>query len=134
MTTAPRMGEVVKGAEFLGRRDAFHVPGILVHSVQELYPGESVRFMDSDLTQVVGAALSERHAIVDPFLNGETEPGKLFWVLPIPGATSNLQHRFDVAVQVDPEYTFDRNYRGEGEPGYATDADSEAALECKGCY
>lgn len=127
-------GPVAAGVEFLGRRDAFHVPGVLVQCNEDVFPGEAVRFADEDLSRVVLAPRKQAHALVDPFIIGTIEAGKVFWVLPVPGVVTDLTHQFSAKVDLTP-VEFDRDFsRRAGEPGYATDEDSESALECKGCY
>ncbi len=53
MSNAPKVGEVTDDLSLLGRRDAFHVPGILVQSDFSVPAGTPVRFTDDTLTKVV---------------------------------------------------------------------------------
>lgn len=141
-----KIGEVkytVFGDKDMGRRDAFHVPAILVASDQgiPLMPGDPVVFTDVTYTRVRKCERDQTpQAIVDPFVT--IIPAKytstLFWVLMMPGTTSNLTHHFDIeqplpslADLYDDDDVYD-SCRGcfDDEP-----VDEEYDDDgCKGCY
>lgn len=135
--TPPKVSETTKEVEFLGRRDAFHVPGILVKSHQPMFPGDRVVFTDDALTSVRDESGNEKtQAIVDPFLPaGVVSPGTLFWVFPVPGSTGPVRHHFD--VDIDPatheEPVDDDDDSCRGCYGYDDD-DIDDDDTCKGCY
>lgn len=81
----------------LGKRDAFHLPCILVTASKngKIEPGDSVRFIDSDLDTVERCDASERHGIADPFVR---HCRNYFWVLLNPGTAQNLTHHFKVVL------------------------------------
>ncbi len=91
----PSMGEVTKAQEFLGRRDAFHVPGVLV-TLDGVYPapGQKVVFVGPSTVSVYIGAGDDWQAIVDPFLSSAIKHGELFWVLPRPWTVKDLTHTF----------------------------------------
>ncbi len=133
MTNVPKVGQKSYDATLQGRRDAFHVPGVLVATDQILLGGESVRFTDSECTKVTTCSGNARHAIVDPFL-GQVGGGVLFWVLLVPELTTNLVHHFDINTAPvedveDDDEDEDDNCKGCYEPD---DEDDDGS--CKGCY
>jgi hypothetical protein len=92
----PSIGHVSEDVSLLGRRDAFHVPAVLVTCDIYIEPGESVVFENSLYKKVRRAVFNEtRHGLVDPFISMPA-PGKLFWVLLVPGAVENLVHQFEI--------------------------------------
>lgn len=93
------IGEFAKSSD-LGKRDAVHAPIVCVTSKENLSAGENVRFVDQALTEVVKCGKMDKHAVVDPFLTGNTK-GKFFQVLLIPNITSNLQHHYEVNLVID---------------------------------
>lgn len=135
----PRVGQLaspfsaMSDARLFGRRDAFHVPGILSVSDHWLRPGDFVSFVDKALTKVEPRNSREDlrgvHGIVDPFINisekleGWIPAGYLFWVFPLPEFTINLHHVFDINLTVKtpelPKTVFP----------LAKNTD-----ECQGCY
>jgi hypothetical protein len=138
----PKVGETTISIAARGRRDAFHVPGILVKSHQMMVPGGDVVFCDKALTAVRYVRYEEeRQAIVDPFIPGkpDIEPGTLFWVFAVPGSTGPVRHDFDVNLKVDPA-----THEGDDDDGscagcYGGDNDDdededEEGESCKGCY
>ncbi len=106
----------------LGKRDAFHVPCVLVKTHDtNLTPGMKVSFANKELTDVKEAALDQfADGIVDPFLESVPFYGNAyFWIFLLPGRVAGLRHHFDV-TGVDVDHL---------EP--------EADLErdgCRGCY
>lgn len=82
-----------------GRRDAFHVPAILVRSDENLRPGENIRFTDDTYTAVRSSGQSDRHAVADPFVK-EIPKGCAFWALLMPDLVSNLVHHFNLTTDV----------------------------------
>lgn len=103
---APIVGELSTNKELLGRRDAFHVPGVLVKCSTPVAPGEWVMFVNPQQTQVqvVAPHSKNRQALVDPFIPAISIPaGTLFWVFPKPGMVQNLVHSFELSPVVDRE-------------------------------
>jgi len=113
---APKLSETTTERAILGRRDAFHVPGILVSSDELIDPGEKLVFTNEELTLVRETrSINERHhAIADPFLADGIPPGCLFWAVLVPGTMTNLVHSFETTITVQPEDDYDD--------------------QCKGCY
>lgn len=125
--SAPKVGETTKDMSLLGRRDAFHFPGILVSSPYYIDPGSSVAFLDAARTQVRKCEPEFRQAVVDPHVkDDEIEPGVLFWVFLEPGLVTNLVHTFEVNIEGVEE-------RGRVDPSSAGFDDDEE-YSCKGCY
>ena len=85
-----------------GKRDAFHVPVVLVQGDGTISPGDNIRFVDDDYKQVVECASDHRHAIADPFLETRPSPGELFWALLIPNSVKNLVHHFEIDIDTSP--------------------------------
>lgn len=97
--------------EHLGRRDAFHAPAILAQAAPNCWiePGQRVWFVDENMTLVDDMGEGPAHGVIDPFLSREqvreanpfsdTEyKQRPFWVLLLPGTTSNLTHHFDISL------------------------------------
>lgn len=127
---SPRPGEISSHQEHLGKRDAFHCPGIAVKCSHDITPGAKIVFMDKDLTRVSYAATNKYHAIADPFLTESyVAAGTLFLAFPMPGATVGLRHVYDVTLpfEVDDYLAQDWN------PAVETD-DPDYDSECAGCY
>lgn len=97
--TPPKVGEAFPVAkELQGRRDAFHFPGVLVTSSEELEPGQNVQFDDQNFLMVSAVyAGGSRHGFVDPTLQ-DTVGGDStsFWVFLIPGMAEDLTHNFKI--------------------------------------
>jgi hypothetical protein len=115
-----------------GKRDAFHVPGILVTSDQVLCAGDRVAFTDSSFSVVRRVLLGETpEAIVDPFLKSaitcsdfESTDRQLFWVFMMPGMTKNLTHHFEIVDVDNPP-----------EPISEPESEDEDVWDtCRGCY
>lgn len=120
--TLPKIGETANDGDLRGRRDAYHMPGILADCCDELTPGTSVVFVDGRLTRVRACEEGEnRHGIVDPFLAAPVD-GEVFHVLLVPQLTANLTHHYDIDLGSGQEF-----YRPEGET--ARDADDP----CRWC-
>ncbi len=117
-----------------GTKDAFHVQCVLVWSEDYLTPGTYVKFVDNNLLRVKECCKSERHGIVDPFMNF-FKLGDKFWVLLQPGLTKSLRHNFDLELE-----EFDDDSGDTVSLGYDDeDEDNEKAFEefdddgCRGC-
>jgi len=98
--------------EETGDRDAFHMPCILAYCHDNdlhvkgcgLGPGDSVRFVgDPADGEVESCSKSERHGIVDPFIEETDLKGKAFWVFLSPGLVQNLTHNFKLSIEDDDE-------------------------------
>lgn len=99
MSTVPKISQSTTDPSLLGRRDAFHVPGVLVQSISGGYvspAGSKVRFIDPDCRYVDFAIGGNYDAIVDPFLKDKIAPHSLFWVFLSPDIVGNLVHSFDI--------------------------------------
>jgi hypothetical protein len=116
----PKISETMGVNIELGRRDAFHVPCVLVSSDWDLMPGSYLRFTDGKLKEVVSATNADRQAVADPFVVGVIPAGKMFWAFLEPTIVANLVHKFDVTI-ADIELP--------EAPGDEDDYD-----ECAGCY
>jgi hypothetical protein len=114
------LGQYAKASEHVGRRDAFHKPGVLVTCSTSIRPGARVKFTDSR-----GIAIRERtvqecedndyDAIVDPFIDDfQIAPGHEFWVCLRPGLTSNLTHHFSVQGLEDHKTELSKEETKEG--------------------
>lgn len=141
----PKMGETSNNAAIVGRRDAFHVPGILSYCNLSVRAGDYIKWYElsnpkSSLCQL--ASKDDYHGIVDPFLKGPIMPGTMFWGLVRPELVSNLTHHFDVGVPVaikpDPidDDDDDDDDSCRGCYGYDDDdeSDDDEDDSCKGCY
>lgn len=80
-----------------GMRDAVHVQIVIVQSEYPLYPGQPVRFVDTNYDYVVPSAMGRAHAVVNPFMPGfdQDEP---FAVLLLPGMSRDLLHTFTLNI------------------------------------
>ena len=122
MSDVPKIGQVCpRNASYKGRKDAFHVPGVLTQSREDIVPGTFVRFRHRDVAESVVACdlvdeVADRspHGVVDPFAPGPIKAGEMFWVLLMPGLVQNLQHVFDITG--------------------LSDTSADEYDECKGCY
>lgn len=122
MSVAPKVGKTTDARELAGRRDVFHVPGVLVYSHTAVLPGDPVRFTDDKMDCVYHCDVDDKHAVVDPFLNsGGANPVELFWVFLIPDLVTNLTHHFDL----DPSLTANIQDMTE---------DDDDSDDCVGCY
>lgn len=143
----PQVGQTTKEWSLLGRRDAFHIPGILVKSSFNIPAGTKVRFTDDSCKEVVplykedfyttvedenGEEINteitlEAHAVVDPFKPYSSRED-FFWVFPVPGSVNNLTHQFNLDLEItkitEKELELIQNAADE-EEGYQS---------CKGCY
>lgn len=119
-----KVGEVSKDVNLVGKRDAVHVPVILVFSSMTLKAGQNVKFTDKLMNEVTFCSKHERQAIVDPFVEHVLVPGDIFHVLLEPSLVSNLTHQFDIASNEVNE-TIDE---------VDEDVDDEEYNSCRGCY
>lgn len=117
----PKLSETSTDLSLRGRRDAFHVPGVLVTSINIVYPGNKVYFIDTDCTKVrLSISGDPVHAIVSPFLSKMVSPGDLFWVCPVQEIVGNLTHSFEITPNDRPQ---------------PLPVDEEVDDDtCKGCY
>jgi len=99
--SAPKISETTTDRDLLGRRDAFHVPGVLVVCESPIEPGSHVRFINTSFRVVEVTDKSDCDAIVDPFLRSVVPARTLFWVFLIPGMVQNLTHTFVIQKQQD---------------------------------
>lgn len=105
----PKLGQTTTDAGLLGRRDAFHVPGVLAAVAKYgLEPGSKVKWVAGSRTMVRAWDEDEEggepDAIVDPFLpmSPALAPGVFFWVLPWPGKVRDLTHNFTLDGDIAP--------------------------------
>ena len=86
----PKIGETLLRKDASnGKRDAFHVPVVLVHSLDKLKGGETVIFTSPEMVKKVTTE-PIYDAVVDPFLHSTR--GQSFWVFVKPGSVTNLTH------------------------------------------
>lgn len=116
----PRLGQI--STEELGRRDAIHVPAVLVCSMATVNAGANVRFVDH---QTVMPTATKAQAVADPWLNRVVNPGEQFWVLVNPDLVDQVTHQFEIkGVPVKEE-----------DEEEETGADNfEHEDECRNCY
>jgi hypothetical protein len=88
---------------YVGRKDAFHIPSVLVTTNHDLNPGQDVRFTDDDCDAVEPCERNKRQAIVDPFLTKDQIEKSAFWVFIDPDLVSNLTHEFEIKGIGEPE-------------------------------
>jgi hypothetical protein len=143
----PKVGQTTADFFQLGRRDAFHFPGVLVSSTEYVFPMARVCFTDQSCTAVIKASTAvipsmfSYHAIVDPFIPDTViRPGTLFWVFPVPDLVGAVAHHFELSIPpvipaqqitvtgsiVIPEPAPDK-----AEPEPSSDDDD---TQCAGCY
>ena len=91
-------GQYGETNEKVGKRDAFHVPAILVNTEHNINPGSDVKFVDDALTVVEPCCKAERQAIADPWID-QIGPDDSFWVFLLPNTVANLTHSFDISVE-----------------------------------
>lgn len=86
----PKIGETISSSEASnGKRDAFHVPAVLVTANKNINGGGLVKFISP--TEVTDGAPYEYDAVADPFVRNISK-GESFWVFLRPGTVSNLTH------------------------------------------
>ena len=115
-----KIGEIATTGE-VGKRDAMHVPVVLVTTLDKLKAGDSIQFVDSANTRVEKSDKIGRHGIVDPFI-GTLKPGNRFWVFLVPEIVGNLVHHYDIMI----------NNKVEVEEDEEDDDDDDDG--CSGCY
>jgi hypothetical protein len=91
----------IDNEDTLGKRDAFHVPAVLVKANEPLKAGDGLRFTDDTFTMVVRSNVN-RHAIVDPFVK-KINVGDQFWALLMPDSIGKLNHHFDLNIADVPK-------------------------------
>lgn len=135
----------------LGKRDAFHVPGVVVFSRQPVEPGSDVRFVPGANNEVIVCGKEDRQAVVDPFIDGTLLPGQGFWIFLCPEIVGNLIHHFEIvgvaSSVVDVKQLLDEKQRLQDDLMSAQSRisiledeiaevgnDDEEYDECSGCY
>lgn len=108
----------------LGKRDAFHVPCVLVKCYQSLKPGQGIRFMGDTCCVVGDCDIYDADGVVDPFLKQPTKPGNMFWVFVNPDLVDKFAHTFDIKGK--PTMDELANQKQIEEDDYDD--------ECRGCY
>ena len=110
--------------EALGKRDAIHVPVVLVESDDPLYGGLHVQFVDNDFNKVTPCIPQVSHAVVDPFID-RVSPGEKVWVMLQPESIGGLTHQYDINIKGLPQ----------GEASLQAEDDEEwLSNSCRGCY
>ena len=110
MPVVPKLGELGHDPTVdLGRKDAFHVPAVLVQSVCGLQPGTPVWLVGRGCKLAEPCSILDRHGIVDPFLRVPVEPGESFWMLCEPGLVKNLTHTFEIPESEMSRYQENRS-------------------------
>lgn len=100
MSEKLKVGQISNDLADVGRRDAFHVPGVLVTCGQHLRGGDWVRFTDADCQRVELTMRGDAEALVDPFLK-DINPGQGFWVFVVPELVGTLVHHFEITGKKD---------------------------------
>lgn len=139
---ALRVGAVADDASKAGRRDAFHVPCVLVTSAESFTGGESCAFVDGKTVRSIRSHNIHRQAVVDPFVSGIIKPGQAFWVMVEPSMLVDdaLTHHFSIhglPSEIDclKEQLDAANARAEKEEARAKELDDELSNDsCRGCY
>lgn len=136
-----KVGEISNDVSLIGKRDAVHVPVILVTSNMTLKAGQNVKFSNKEMTLVEFCAKKDRQAIVDPFIENTLVSGDIFHVLLEPSLVTNLTHQFDIASIDKIEEVEDLDecagcYGGHivDEDDEVEDVDDEEYNSCRGCY
>lgn len=128
----PKVSQTTTDLSLLGRRDAFHVPGVLVTSSGYVSASDPVLFTDSSCKEVIVATFSRKDAVVDPFVSGILDPGTLFWVFITPERVSNLTHHFEISPIVGASETI---FTGEDSEDWRNrECYEDEDYECKDCY
>lgn len=91
MNNKPQVGRLERINQ-IGRRDAFHIPCIVVTSEQSIEPGAYVRFVGDN--QVVPCMQEQSQGVADPFLQDSVLRDNPFWVLLNPRNIEDLTHHF----------------------------------------
>lgn len=124
-----RAGKKVNPKLQAGRRDAFHVPCVLVTCLNSVSASDKVRFLDGKTVELCGGAAMQ--AIVDPFLKRPVKPGEKFWVMVSPDLVGKkLVHKFEIDGVHDPEEARVKELERELEEYKENDKDNE----CRDCY
>lgn len=89
MDSGPQLGQFIDDGE--RRRDAIHVAVAPVTAAVRLAPGQHVGLIEAGNTELVGPC-DANIGVVDPFLMGDVEPGRRFWMLLYPGTVTGLRH------------------------------------------
>ena len=94
-----RLGEsYIRDNTYLGRRDAFHCPAVLVSSGDVIKPGQRVKFSPDSKTMVIAAKEWAWQGVADPFsTESEFPAGHMFWMLLAPGMVIDLTHHFNIS-------------------------------------
>lgn len=90
------VGETSYNSADVGKRDAFHVPGVLVTSKAAIKPGEHVRFIDGSASEVRSCLRDVRQGVADPFIKDTIPAGSTFWMFLEPSIVGNLCHFFEI--------------------------------------
>ena len=129
-----KVGEISRDVNLAGKRDAVHVPVILVSSRMTLKGGQNVKFTDKSMIMVEFCAKKDRQAIVDPFIE-VTVPGDIFHVLLEPSLVSNLTHQFDIAsTEVNETIDDDDECAGCYGGHVVEETEDYEDNSCRGCY
>lgn len=141
----PKVDEVapvlsIQGTSLHGRRDAFHVPAVLVTSVHQISAGQSLKFVSGSVTEVELATPEDRQGVASPFLTASAKPDEGFWMFLTPGSVADLTHNFVInevdkveATSESPEPEEDDYDYDDGCAGcYGEEEDDDNP--CAGCY
>lgn len=115
-----KIGELSDTYDQSGKLDAFHVPGMLVHSTLVLRAGDRVYFDDNERGMVHLSMDDRSDGVIDPFLATPCVPSQACWMFIKPDLVDNLTHSFDVkGLPIVPA---------------KDESDDDDYDECKGCY
>lgn len=132
------VGKVHSERSVLGRRDALHLPAVMVKSPRIIRVSgfkQWVRFSNTEMTEVIPTEIqSLADGVIDPFLMADVFPGEMFWVLVDPRKVGEVTHRFDLkdmapAISTPPTPE-PEPAKKEPEPEEEDDYDDG----CRGCY
>ena len=98
----PKIGKVSSDPQYVGRRDAFHTPGIYVSiplsEFHRFIPGTRVKFNEAGIPMIAKSP-KDYHGVIDPFVDPEDlKYTSHVWILFKPGMTSDLTHTFKVEI------------------------------------
>jgi hypothetical protein len=87
----------VNDEEYHGKRDAYHVPAVMVKSNEPIAPGAGVKFVEGCEAMVVPCPRRERHGVADPFIPTVIDPGDCFLVFIEPKLVEGkVSHHFKI--------------------------------------